>query len=78
MAEDVRGYVASSVPADNAATGRPCAEEPRSKLHQDRMGSSHARHEGFGPQASVSSRCHAEAGASPSSEALPVVLAQRP
>lgn len=49
MAEDVRGYAASLVTVDNAGTGRLCAEELRSRLRQDRMGSSRVWCKGYGP-----------------------------
>jgi len=47
--EDVRGYATSLVRVENACTRRACAEEPRSKLHQDRAGSSLVWHQGWAP-----------------------------
>jgi len=55
---------------DNAATGRLSAEELRPMLHQDRAGSSLGPASGLRSRMPASgSRCYAEAGASPSSEA---------
>lgn len=46
--QGARGYATSLVSVENAGIGRLCAEELRSKLHQDRAGSSLGRHQGYG------------------------------
>jgi len=70
--EDVRGYATSSVSAENAVTGRPSAEELRSRLRQACAGSITGLASGLRRCVLARRcRCYAEAGASPSSEALP-------
>jgi hypothetical protein len=67
---------------ENAVTGRPSAEELRSKLHQACAGSSSGSPSGLRLRRFARRcRCYAEAGASPSSEALseelPEVIGRR-